>query len=102
MAAQIVRPNPCFSLGHVVATPGAIDALNEVSCPPISLLSRHQRKDWGDLDEEDKEANNDALKTGARIFSAYIIRGIKFWVISDAEDDQGKRAVTTILLPEEY
>ena len=97
MSAQIARPNPCFSLGKVVATPGAIEALAQVNCLPITLLSRHQRGDWGDLDEEDKQANTDALATGRRIFSAYVIKNTKFWIITEAD-----RSSTTILLPSEY
>jgi len=97
MSAQLARPNPCFSLGQVVATPGAIEALGEVNCLPITLLNRHLCGDWGDLDDEDKAANNEALGNWTRLFSAYIIQDIKFWVITEAD-----RSVTTILLPEEY
>lgn len=97
MTTSIARPNPRFSLGQVVATPGAIDALAEVKCLPITLLHRHQCADWGDLDAEDKEANDAALANWTRLFSAYIIQDVKFWVITEAD-----RSVTTILLPEEY
>ena len=97
MSAQLARPNPCFSLGQVVATPGAIEALAEVNCLPLTLLNRHQIGDWGDLDDEDKAANNEALGNWTRLFSAYLIHDVKFWVITDAD-----RSVTTILLPEEY
>ncbi len=54
------------------------------------------------MDQVDKEANNLALTTGARLFSAYVIRDTKFWVITDAEDDDGQRMATTVLLPDEY
>ena len=30
------------------------------------------------------------------------LKGEKFWIITEAVDDQGRRAVTTILLPDEY
>jgi len=97
MSAQLARPNPRFNLGQVVATPGAIAALAEVNCLPITLLNRHQIGDWGDLCDEDKAANNEALGNWTRLFSAYIIQDVKFWVITEAD-----RSVTTILLPEEY
>ena len=97
MSAQLTRPNPCFNLGQVVATPGAIDALAEVDCLPITLLKRHQCGDWGDLDDEDKAVNNEALGNWDRLFSAYVIQNVKFWVITEAD-----RSVTTILLPSEY
>ena len=97
MSAQLARPNPCFNLGQVVATPGAIEALAEVNCLPMTLLNRHQCGDWGDLCDEDKAANNEALGNWDRLFSAYVIKNVKFWVITEAD-----RSATTILLPEEY
>ena len=97
MSAQLARPNPRFNLGQVVATPGAIVALAEVNCLPITLLNRHQIGDWGNLCDDDKAANNEALGNWTRLFSAYIIQDVKFWVITEAD-----RSVTTILLPEEY
>ena len=101
MSAQ-VQPNRCFSLGQLVFTPDAKDALAELNVSPFALLSRHQRTDWGDLDEEDKQANQEALQTGGRLLSAYIIQDVKFWVNTEAEDDRGHRLATTILLPSEY
>ena len=53
--------------------------------------------DWTEMDVEDQQANRDAVAHGDRVFSAYIIQGIKFWVITEAN-----RSVTTILLPSEY
>ena len=61
-------------------------------------LMRHQKGDWGDLEECDIQANNDALVHGARLFSAYhSAKGEKFWIITEAD-----RSSTTILLPSEY
>ena len=97
MSAQLARPNPRFNLGQVVATPGAIEALAEANCLPITLLNRHQSGDWGDLCDEDKAANNEALGNWTRLFSAYIVQDVKFWVITEAD-----RSITTILLPSEY
>lgn len=53
--------------------------------------------------DEDKEANNEALKDGSRLLSAYILpTGIKIWLLSESEDDHGNREATTALLPDEY
>ena len=61
-------------------------------------LHRHERGDWGDLDEHDKEANEKALKAGTRILSEYHFdTETKVWIVT--EDD---RTVTTILFPSEY
>ena len=88
---------PLFSLGRTVATPGALVVMLGMDISAISLLNRHQRGDWGELDPEDKVENNTALITDARIFSAYQFDTAKLWVITEAD-----RSATTILLPEEY
>ncbi len=44
-----------------------------------------------------------ALVSGARILAAYMLSdGIKIWIITEAEDDEGERSHTTVLLPSEY
>ena len=98
----LISPNPCFTLGHIVATPGALDALNEINYPPLALINRHRRGDWGDLDNEDIQRNNEALMNGSRLLSAYEIQNMTFWIITEAMDDNGNRATTTILFPSEY
>lgn len=85
-----------FSLGQIVATPGALNVLSQKEI--FKALSRHQNGDWGDLCEEDKKANDEAVEQGFRILSAYKTKdGTKFWIITEAD-----RSATTILLPEEY
>jgi hypothetical protein len=88
-----------FSLGQVVSTPGALEALQEARQRPVEFLSRHIRGDWGDaLPEEDKQENELSVEKGFRILSAYTLKtGVKLWVISEAD-----RSVTTLLLPSEY
>ena len=51
----------------------------------------------------DEQANDDALIDGFRLLSAYRTSlGEKLWIITEAADDSGHRAATTILLPSEY
>ena len=70
---------------------------------PIDFVSRHVRGDWGDVCEEDKLLNDQSVVQGSRILSAYrTLKNRRIWVITEAKDDQGNRAATTILLPEEY
>ena len=67
---------------------------------PTEFLNRHVSGDWGELCEEDKELNDQALHDGNRILSAYETSAgytRKIWVITEAD-----RSVTTLLLPEEY
>lgn len=91
------QAKPLFALGQTLTTPGALVVMQGMGISPVSLLSRHQAGDWGNLDEDDKAANDDAITNGDRIFSAYRFDTVKFWVITEAD-----RSATTILLPEEY
>jgi hypothetical protein len=89
---------PLFPLGHVVATPGALDAVAGHPGLLHRLVARHVHGDWGDLDAEDRQANDVALRVGSRIFSAYTTaNGVKLWIITEAD-----RASTCVLLPDEY
>lgn len=94
---------PRFALGECLATPGAIEAMNASAQSATDFLKRHAKGDWGDLSEEDRELNELALQDGSRLLSAYkTLKGVKLWVITEAVGDDGHRAATTILLPEEY
>ncbi len=94
---------PLFDLGQIVATPGALEALQVARQQPHEFLIRHVTGDWGDLDDEDKSLNDAALVDGSRILSAYTTRkGERLWIITEAADDQGNRSSSTILLPREY
>ena len=95
-----------FLLGQVCYTPGAAAVLERCQVNPFDLLYRHQLGDWGKLDPEDMQANEDALHNGARILSSYPLSMLddqtsahteKVWIITEAD-----RSVTTILLPEDY
>jgi len=85
-----------FSLGTIVATPGALD-LRDKGVSLISLLKRHQKGDWGDLNEEDKKENDYSLTRHLRLLSSYITPHGKVWIITEAD-----RSATTFLLPDEY
>ena len=84
-----------FELGVVVATPGAL--LDFGPALIAELLGRHARGDWGDLGEFDHRENARALRTGARIFSAYETPAGRCWIITEAD-----RSSTCILRPEDY
>lgn len=87
-----------FNLGRVVATPGALKALEEAGQGASEFLYRHMTGDWGEVCEEDRQENVLSIEFGFRILSVYrTARGRKLWVITEAD-----RSVTTLLLPEEY
>ena len=55
------------------------------------------------VEAEDWQANDQALADGSRLLSAYnTLKGVKLWIITEAENDNGQRAATTLLLPDEY
>ena len=92
-----------FPLGQLVSTPGALRALQEAGQSPAFFLGKHVQADWGEVCDEDKRLNDQSLVDGSRLLSAYrTLRNVRIWVITEAADDSGKRAATTILLPEEY
>ena len=93
---EITKPK--FRLGKLVATPGALDALTEAEQTPMEFISRHLKGDWGECCEEDRQANEDALQHGERLFSVYrTAKAVKIWVITEAD-----RSSTCVLLPGEY
>jgi len=98
--------NAVFSTGQIVATREVYD----LACqnPDFAKfvqksLNRHVKGDWGDVDEEDKLTNDQSLKQGTRLLSAYNDErfpkyGVAtIWIITEAD-----RSTTTILFPDEY
>lgn len=87
-----------FALGQLVATPGALNALERNNQSPAEFLQRHIIHDWGDLDDDDKKENDKSVEQGFRILSAYTLNDhTRIWIITEAD-----RSATTILLPSEY
>jgi len=96
--SRVSEQTRLFTLGQTVATPGALGALAENGQSAAAFLGRHALGDWGDLCEEDRQANDEALKEGLRLLSAYRLNdGTKLWIITEHD-----RSVTTLLLPSEY
>ena len=50
---QKTERKPLFDLGQLVATPGALAALEKTGQNAMEFLSRHVRGDWGELSEEE-------------------------------------------------
>ena len=87
---------PKFSLGSLVATAGVLEVVPQDEI--MHALSRHLRGDWGEVDEEDREANEHGLIHALRLLSVYHSKsGTKFWIITEHD-----RSSTTVLLPSEY
>lgn len=86
-----------FPLGHLVATPGALELLDQAAVNASDLLQRHQHGDWGNVPPEDAEENELSVINGFRILSSYPVGDGRIWIITEAD-----RSSTTLLLPEEY
>ena len=101
---------PKFLTGSIFTTQTVAKVIDET---PIFgtlcqvFLDKHKKGDWGDLEEEDKESNEDALLNKGRLFSAYnlndeiksliSVNESKVWIITEWD-----RSATTILFPTEY
>ena len=94
--ARRTRPTR-FPLGHVVATPGALETVRENDVDVLGLVRRHASGDWGAVSEHDAQVNDHALAHGDRVLSAYETTGGRLWIITEAD-----RSATTVLLPSEY
>lgn len=88
-----------FKLGRVVATPGALRAIEKNNVDTWSLLQRHVNGDWGCIPGEDLQENLLSVENGYRVMSSYPLneRGDKLWIITEAD-----RSSTCLLLPKEY
>ncbi len=84
-----------FPLGRLVATPGALEIIKRLACFPF--LELHASAEWGDVDDHDRQANDQALRDGTRLLSSYRTPLGTIWIITEAD-----RSSTCILLPEEY
>jgi hypothetical protein len=95
---QPTTKQPLCDLGQLVATPGALTALEKAGQNAMEFLSRHVAGDWGDIPEEDRKENQHSLEHGFRLLSSYRTNADQVvWVITE-----GSRSDTTLLLPDEY
>jgi hypothetical protein len=88
-----------FPLGRVVCTRALLDHLVKIGDSALPYLARHQNQVWGELDPEDKRANDHAVRHGLRILSKYRLKDRVSYVYVITEAD---RSVTTLLFPHEY
>ncbi len=95
-----------FKPGRIVMTRGIADTIEgDISYHSdiTTALEKHLSGDWGDLSDDDKQINDDAIiaeqkgEPTDRIFSAYNTKSGKIYIITEFD-----RSVTTILYPSEY
>ncbi|MEI8194602.1 MAG: hypothetical protein WCI73_01705 [Phycisphaerae bacterium] len=93
-----------FRLGKLVATPGAIAALQKSGDDVAIFLNRHRICDWSELPPDDARANEQAIahegdmNQQGRVLSSYrTSAGEVLWLITEAD-----RSSTCLLTPDEY
>ena len=92
---RTVKP---FGLGQLLATPGALAAIERAGQMPATFINRHASGDWGEMCGDDWALNDEALESGGRLHSAYRTSlDVRIWVITESDF-----SATTILLPDEY
>ena len=88
-----------FPLGNLYMTRGTQAYLYGLKLDALDVIARHATGDWGDVCDEDKRANEQAVRHGGRVLSSFTLDpgGGQVWVITEAD-----RSATTVLLPIEY
>ena len=86
-------------LSKTYATQGVASLMKDVRYKLFvqDSLDRFARKDWGDISEDDKKANDWAVENGERVLAAYEKENCKIRIIIEAD-----RSITTVLFPDEY
>ena len=111
--ATVIYSNTAkFPLGQIVATPGALELLQETGFSAAALIIRHVHADWGDVHDEDRAENDFAVSRRLRLLSCYRLVDAErlaatpkdkrsslpaIWIITEAD-----RSFTTLLRPDEY
>lgn len=85
-----------FPFGSIVETSGVWARIPRKE--RLAAVGQHAHGDWGEIDGVFWGENDRAVRCGARLYSEYLSKSGETFLIITAAD----RAVTTILLPEEY
>jgi hypothetical protein len=90
---------PLLALGQVLVTYGLMAVLDADDYNGLTIyLERHERGDWGDVDEADAAINDDALLHGRLVLSSYRLpNGTRFYAATTSH-----RAWTVLMLTDEY
>lgn len=101
-----------FQLGQVVATPGALDLLQQTGFSAAALLNLHVHGNWGDCSPKEAADNELAIVRQRQLISVYrLVDDAKLaatprfkridlptiWIITEAD-----RSATVILRPQDY
>ena len=95
-----------FNMGQVVVTRSINDlmAAEEKFAVEVTVaLQRYAVKDWGNLDEEDIQTNEEALNypDDLYVMGAYDTSKGKIWIITNRISEKAGENATTVCFPDE-
>lgn len=95
-----------FNMGQIVVTRSINEYMSadRKFATEINLcLRRFTVKDWGELDEEDKQTNEEALQYPDDLYllGAYQTSKGKIWIITNRISEKAGDNATTVCFPEE-
>jgi hypothetical protein len=85
---------PQFECGHIIMSPLVYQLAQAGQLHVLSYLDRHRAGDWGEVNDQERQANDRALSDCGAVFSIYSITPILKLVIWTEKD----RKETTLLL----
>lgn len=95
-----------FNMGQIVVTKGINETMkeNRKFAMEVNLcLQRYAVKDWGNLDEEDKQTNEDALNYPDDLYllASYMTCKGNIWIITNRISENVGDNATTVCFPDE-
>lgn len=95
-----------FNMGKVVVTHGINETMMENNRFAIEVnlsLQRYAVRDWGNLSEEDKQTNEDALQYPDDLYllAVYNTCKGKIWITTNRISETAGDNVTTVCFPNE-
>ena len=95
-----------FDMGHIVVTNRINETMKESNLFHLEVLlalDNFSNKDWGDLDEEDKQTNEDALQYPDDLYllAAYHTCKGKIYIITERISENAGDNATTLCFTDE-
>lgn len=95
-----------FNMGRIVVTRSINELMaaeQKFAVEVTVALQRYAVKDWGNLDDEDKQTNEEALNypDDLYVMGAYETSKGKIWIITNRISEKAGDNATTVCFPDE-
>ena len=95
-----------FNIGRIVVTRSINDLMaaeQKFAVEVTVALQRYAVKDWGNLDDEDKQTNEEALNYPDDLYllGAYDTSKGRIWIITNRISEKAGDNATTVCFPDE-